>query len=465
MTSVYDEIYRRSPVWLQHLAVSLYGLAWRQRRYGGEFREYVNECILRENFSEEEWAAYQTVKLRELLVHAKRYVPYYMRLFAKLGLEEGDLALFTPADLPNIPILEKEQIRAQPESFIAQTPLRKKLNRYHTSGTTGTPLVIQSTTDTDRRNQAVYEARVRRWAGVNYRMSRAMIGGRMVVPQADASPPFWRYNIFERQLYFSAFHISPKNAADYAHALNRFQPDYLVGYASAHFFLARMILEKELRVHQPIAVLTSSEILTAEMRTVIQSAYRCPVFDAYSGVEACCQISECEHHTLHESPDMGIIELIDTTGRRVQDGESGEIIATGLLNFEQPLIRYRTGDLAVRTPNRCACKRQMTAYAEIIGRLEDTVVGVDGREMVRFHGIFTGLPGVRAGQVIQNTKTDFLVKLIVDSSFHEQVKDEMTRRFAERLGDVRVQYQLVERIEPTHGGKFRAVISNVRRDP
>jgi phenylacetate-CoA ligase len=143
---------------------------------------------------------------------------------------------------------------------------------------------------------------MRLWLGVHHRMSRAMIGGRVVVPRANTEPPFFRHNRSERQLYFSAFHISPQNTKHYVEALNRFQPAYLVGYASSHYFLARMIEEQGLAVHSPRCVMVSSEKLTEEMRATLQRVYRCEVFDAYSGVEACCWASECEHHRMHLSP-------------------------------------------------------------------------------------------------------------------------------------------------------------------
>lgn len=463
MASIFDRIYENSPVWLQNIGISLYGLSWRQRRYGGNFSRYVKQFEMRESFSAEQWRDYQTEQLRLLLLNANRYVPYYKAVFARLGLSEADLTHFTLEDLSELPILEKEQIRDQPELFISDNVPLSRLNKYSTSGTTGTPLAILSTTDTDRNNQAAYEVRVRHWAGLDNKMSRAMIGGRLVVTHGNARSPFWRYNIFERQLYFSAFHIAPAYISDYVQALNRFQPDYLVGYASSHYFLARMIAEQGFQIYQPKAVLTSSENLTFEMRKTISEVYNCPVFDGYSGVEACCQISECEQHTLHESPDMGIIELLDDSVRPVETSEYGEIIATGLLNFEQPLIRYRTGDIAIRADSSCDCGRQMPAYQELIGRLEDTVVGVDGREMVRFHGIFVGLAHVSEGQIIQKTYTDFLIRLVADRNFGETEKDEIHRRFQTRLGQVNLEFEFVDRVERTLGGKFRAVISYVKR--
>lgn len=462
MPSAFDRIYAHSPVWLQNIGVSLYGLAWRYRRFGGDFLKYVAAFAGREGYSPEDWRIYQAEELRKLLAHAVKHVPYYRQAYGQLGY---DFARFDLEQLPELPLLEKDYIRSDPDAFVANDVSPRKLHTYHTSGTTGTPIAIKFTNEMHRRWSAAYEARVRQWAGVHYKMSRAMIGGRVIVPRANADPPFWRYNLVERELYMSAFHISPKNAPYYVAALNRHKPDYLVGYASSHYFLARMINEQRLKVVQPKVVLTSSEKLTPEMRAEIEKAYGCPVFDAYSGVEACCLTSECEYHRLHVSPDVGIIELIDEYGNPVKPGEQGEIVATGLLNFEQPLIRFRTGDLAVWSDEPCPCGRSMPVIEELIGRLEDTVVGSDGREMVRFHGIFVGLPHVREGQVIQETLTRIRLRLVVDPEFNDQDRQIITRRFEERLGTVNLIFEFVDHIERTERGKFRAVISHVQRAP
>ena len=465
MARVLDRMYVASPVWLQHLSVSAYGIIWKRRRHGGRFQEAVREFISRENYSPAEWHRYQTEQLRRLLVHAATFVPHYQEGFRARGIAIQDLEQFELDDLSKLPFLEKQTVRQNPDQFMASNVNQRRLHTYDTSGTTGTPLAIKFSSAMHQTWSAAYEVRCRRWAGVNYKMSRAMIGGRIVVPKAQSKPPFWRYNLAERQLYMSAFHISPSNAPHYVEALDRFRPDYLVGYASSHFFLARMICEMGLRTHQPKAVLTSSEKLTPEMRSTIEQAYRCSVFDAYSGVEACSLASECEYHRLHISPDVGIIELIDENGRPVPLGQPGEIVATGLLNFNQPLIRYRTGDWAVLSNDPCPCGRQMPVFQELIGRLEDTVIGPDGREMVRFHGIFVGLPHIREGQVIQETRSQFRLRLVVDPYFSDEDRRIIYRRFEERLGPVDLSFEFVDRIERTEHGKYRAVISRVQRVP
>ncbi len=49
---------------------------------------------------------------------------------------------------------------------------------------------------------------------------------------------------------------------------------------------------------------------------------------------------------------------------------------------------------------------------EIIGRSEDVVVGKDGREMVRFHGIFINLPNVVKAQVVQEDYENFTINVL-----------------------------------------------------
>jgi phenylacetate-CoA ligase len=224
-----------------------------------------------------------------------------------------------------------------------------------------------------------------------------------------------------------------------------------------------MIDELGLTVYQPRAALTSSEKLTEDMRRQIEKVYRCEAFDGYSGVENCCLASECEHHRMHISPDVGIIEIVNELGEPVKTGEAGEIVATGFLNFDQPLIRFRTGDLAVLSDASCPCGRNMPILENIIGRLEDAVIGQDGRETVRFHGIFVGLLGVREGQIIQETTLDFRIRLAVDANFEKKEMDVIRKRFEDRLGSINLVFEFVNQIERTERGKFRAIISHVKR--
>jgi phenylacetate-CoA ligase len=458
-------LYRASPVWLQHLETTGYGWLWKHHRYGGRFSEFVHEYAARERYREDEWQAYQTAALRRLLDHACRHVPYYRESFARARVTMPDSQSIGLDDLGHLPMVTKQDLRRRPSELLADTVHRGSLYGMQTSGTTGTPVTVHVDRDAFRSWHAAHESRWRAWAGVNRRNSRAMIGGRRVVPQPAASAPFWRYNWAERQIYLSAYHISPDNTPHYVRAVNRFEPDYLVGYASSLFLLARLIREAGLVVFSPRAVLTTSETLRPEMRETIESVYQCPAFDAYGSVELCCLATECERHRLHVSPDVGILELLDETGRPVGPGEAGEIVATGLLNHAQPLIRYRTGDWAVRSEEACPCGRAMPVIREIVGRIEDLVIAPDGREVVRLHGAFEAVPSIREGQIVQEDYAVYRVRLVMDRALRDEDHRVLQQRFEELVGPVTLTCEVVDHIERSANGKFQVVISKVRRAP
>src|SRR3989442_3146357 len=155
---------------------------------GGVFAAEVEKFLARERYTPEQWRIYQTDRLRSLLIHTLRHVPYYRSAWSALGIGEGDVARFELHDLSRLPTITKEDIRRSPESFISEAADSKRLYTIHTSGSTGTPLAIRLTAETQQTQHASYEARRRRWAAVDHSMSRAMIGGRLVVPKGNSRP-------------------------------------------------------------------------------------------------------------------------------------------------------------------------------------------------------------------------------------------------------------------------------------
>jgi phenylacetate-CoA ligase len=465
MSSTLEMFYPVVPVWAQNLGVSLYGLAWRRERLGERFDQYVREFRERDAWPAERLNQYLEAELRRVLTRAFAEVPYYARRWRAAGIGAGDLVRFSLSDLRRLPTTPKQDLRENPEGFVSGVVRGSaRLHRYHSSGTTGTPITAICTTDGHRRFIAAREARSFGWAGTSIRRPRSMIGGRMVVPKGVNKPPFHRYNWAEKQVYSSAYHISPANVPHYVAALNRYQPRVFTGYAYSHYLLARMMLAQGSRLdYEPEALVLSSEKLTAEMKSVICQAFGARAYEEYGCVENCALATECEQGQLHVSPDFGIVEIVDGQGCPAPPGLEGRMLCTSLLNEAQPLIRYEIGDLGAWSEEPCPCGRNhLPVLKEVVGRLEDVVAGPDGRQMVRFHGIFIGLPNVIEGQVIQESLDRFTVKLATLDGFGEREEQVIRNRFEERLGKVRVQVLKVPDIPRTDRGKFRAVISNLK---
>lgn len=209
------------------------------------------------------------------------------------------------------------------------------------------------------------------------------------------------------------------------------------------------------------AIITTSEKLTPEMRSVMAQAYGCRVYEEYSTVENAIFASECEHGRLHISPDVSLVEILRPNGSACLPGEAGEVVVTSLAKTYQPLVRFRLGDVAMWDNEPCSCGRAMPIIKEVVGRIEDVVVGPDGRQMVRFHGIFVNQPHVREGQIVQEALDLIRVKVVPSGAFEQDDIDEIIHRVQQRLSNVKVIVEPVSEIPRTKAGKFQAVISKI----
>ena len=81
----------------------------------------------------------QVARLRELLVHAERHVPFYRRRFAEHGIRAAELRDLT--DLPRFPLLTKAEVLAQGDSMVSEIAPRG-LVRKATGGSTGERVVF-----------------------------------------------------------------------------------------------------------------------------------------------------------------------------------------------------------------------------------------------------------------------------------------------------------------------------------
>jgi phenylacetate-CoA ligase len=284
----------------------------------------------------------------------------------------------------------------------------------------------------------------------------------MVTPVTQRRPPFWVWNAALNQLYLSAYHLAPDLAPHYLKALKRYRITYLLGYTSAIYALAQESLRAKCNDVQFSVVITNAEPLLEHQRDLISAAFQCPVRETYGMAETVFAGSECEKGRLHAWPESGVCEVVQDQ-RSVADGVTGDLICTGLINTDMPLIRYRVGDRGALADwsTKCECGRTLPLISSIDGRADDVLLTRDGRRIGRLDPVFKSTLSIREAQIIQEAIDCVRLRFVPAPGYTAADGQSMVSRLQERMGRIEVMLEPVSEIPRTANGKFRAVICNL----
>jgi len=459
MSDTLLRLYHCLPAPMRSVAASLRGLYLRSWRYGPESERLVAEALEREHWSAERFKAWQEERLGSVLHRAATCVPYYREQWAARR-RQGDRASW--AYLENWPILEKEALRKNPTAFVADNCAIRYMFHEHTSGTTGKPLDLWWSRTTVRAWYALFEARCRRWYSVSRHDRWAILGGQLITASSRRRPPFWVWNTALNQLYMSSYHLAPDLIPYYLDALQRYRINYVLGYTSSLYALAREVLQTGRKdLHMTVAI-TNAEPVFDYQRYAIAEAFQCPVRETYGMAEIVAAASECMAGKLHLWPEVGWVEG-SASAQPLDSGTSRDLVCTGLLNIDMPLIRYRVGDKGVLpvVNEACCCGRTLPTLASIEGRADDLLYTSDGRRIGRLDPVFkTQLP-VREAQIIQEALGKIRVRYVATADFTPAAARSIVQRLQERLGTVEVFLERVDEVPRERNGKFRAVLCNL----
>ena len=145
------KVYDNVPAWLQNLMVSIEGWRLNHWRFAGrrarQWWRFYDDVL---GWTQRQHEDYQRAELCRVVRYAYEHVPFYRQRFDDIGLSPGDF--HGPEDLPEIPLLEKDDIRAAGESMISDEYRVKDLRVNLTSGSSGLPLKIYESREAARRN-------------------------------------------------------------------------------------------------------------------------------------------------------------------------------------------------------------------------------------------------------------------------------------------------------------------------
>lgn len=413
-------------------------------------------------WTDEQIRQYQEEKLYAIVSHAYNNVPYYRKMFDKLGLLPEDIKCIE--DLAKLPIIRKQDVLQCPDDFMAKDFKLYHPVRHHTGGTTGKPFQYYN----DRKSWALNWAlkiRTFEWAGYHYGKDRlgVMAGGSLSPKQGmTLSHRVWRY--VNNYYTMPITHMTPKIMDEYEHELRRQKIRFMRGYPSAITTFAEYLKSCE-RTLPMSAIFTTAEMLYPHQRKVIESVFGCKVYDSYGCGDGMGHAAECEQHEgLHICYENSIMQVVDGKGMQVRPGEEGEIVLTSLSDYAMPLIRYAPGDMAVLSDNKCKCGRSMPMLSKIIGRTSDSFTLSNGRIINGLSLPFEDLTEeLEQFQIVQEASDQVRVLLVAKAKVSDKRVSDIEKTMRYHCGEgISIIVQQVDKIEVPVSEKFRYVISKIK---
>ena len=114
----------------------------------------------------------------------------------------------------------------------------------------------------------------------------------------------------------------------------------------------------------------AAEMLPESLRSRLEGKFGMRIRQSYGTADIGCLGYECSEKNGMHIPDDRIVEIVDpNTGKHVEPGKPGEIVAT-TFNKVYPLIRFGTGDLSLLSEAPCPCGRTSPRLIKILGRID-----------------------------------------------------------------------------------------------
>ena len=414
-----------------------------------------------------EWCSAASIQSRQmdqlavLLRHAHETVPFWRERLTRAGYAPD--REITVDWLLSLPTLTRADIQSHGDALVSSAVPRDHgaLMEGHTSGSTGTPVRFVTTSLT-RFFWRAFTLREHLWHQRDFQGKFASI--RLGVKEEETSG--WGPSTDVALSTGPAATLSITTDVEYQLAwLQRQSPDYLLSFPSNLDELARLSLERGIRIPRLREVRAISEPLSPQTRQRVREAWGTPVTDVYSTQEVGYIALQCPaHEQYHVQAEGVIVEIIDDDGKPCKPGELGRVVVTSLHNFAIPFIRYEIGDLA-EPGTACPCGRGLPVITKIYGRVRNMITLPDGRKM------WPSLPGrlsqfaggkVRQRQVIQRSLERIEVLLSVWSALTAEEENELRTATQKALGHsfaVRIIY--CASIERSSSGKFEEFRSEV----
>jgi phenylacetate-CoA ligase len=321
-----------------------------------------------EFLNESEIAAYQLEQLKGLIGYLQQNSKHYQHMFLTHGISVSSLKSLQ--DLAKIPTTGKEELCAKPDDFLC-VPKSQIAEYTTTSGSMSEPASVFLTMN-DIARLAKNEARSMMLAGCSsediFQLATTM-DKRFMAGLA--------YFEGVRKLGAGLIRVGASSPALQWDSILRFKPTVLIAipsfvltlieYAKSNGIeLRKSSLKKVIAIGQPVR---TKNLELNNIGKKIATDWGLEIYSTYASTEMAAAFTECSYGAGgHLQPDLIYAEVLDEQNQPVAHGEQGEIVISTFGVEAMPLLRYRTGDIAVVYKDQCHCGRNTLRLGPIIGR-------------------------------------------------------------------------------------------------
>jgi phenylacetate-CoA ligase len=379
---------------------------------------YFNEEF--ETLPRQALEAIQLKRLRSVLERVYANVPFYRGSFDAAGFKPSDLTCLD--DLQRLPFTTKQDMRDSYPYGLFAAPMDEIVRIHASSGTTGKPTVVGYTAGD-----------VNMWAEL---MARCLMSAG--AHKGDIVHNAYGYGLFTgglgahygaERLGASVIPISGGNTKKQIMIMQDFGSTVLTCTPSYSLFMAEAAREEgiDFRDLKLRVGIFGAEPWSEAMRAEIEEKLNLSAIDIYGlseimGPGVAIECSQAKKG-LHIWEDHFIPEIIDpVSGRRLAEGERGELVITTITKQGIPLIRYRTRDITSITYEPCVCGRTHARITRMSGRSDDMLI-IRGVNIFpsQIESVLVGIEGVEPHYLLIVDRKENLDTLEIQVEVDEQL--------------------------------------------
>jgi len=413
---------------------------------------------------ENELRSLQLQKLNRLLHFVLNHNEFYKEKLAGLKLPLQSLEEMKKLPFTMKKELVDDQNNHPPYGKNHSYPLEEYVRYHQTSGTSGKPLKILDT-------KKSFEWWETCWLEV-YRSSGVTKKDRVFF--AFSFGPFIGFwAAFEGAKRLGALSISSgsQTSIERLRSMIENRATVLVCTPSYALHLAEVAEENDIDIKNgPVQkIITAGEpgASVPSTRKQIESLWGAVLYDHVGMTEMGAYGYSCsEQKGIHVNESEFIVEVINpNTLEPVEVGEKGELVLTNLGRESYPVIRYRTGDIVIRSDQQCECGNSYQFFpGGILGRADDMVI-IRGINIYpsSIESIIREFKEVKEFRIVYYTENEMdQIKVEIESD-SEQIVPILATKLRERVG-LRIQVEKVPDNElPRFTMKARRVVDNRKK--